>query len=106
MSPNLPDILSELKQRLERLYEARLVRVLLYGSHARGNATPESDIDVLVVLAGETDVCAEIARTLDDVAELSLRHDVVISCMFTSRDEYEHGGMPLIRNVRREAVPV
>lgn len=45
-------ILARLKRELEALYGARLKRVLLYGSRARGDHQPDSDYDVLVVLEG------------------------------------------------------
>lgn len=37
---------------LQRDFGDRLVSVVLFGSHARGKARPESDIDVLVVIRG------------------------------------------------------
>ncbi|GAB4285398.1 MAG: hypothetical protein Fur0025_16940 [Oscillatoriaceae cyanobacterium] len=41
-------ILSEIKTYLTSLYQERLADLLLYGSQARGDAKPESDIDILV----------------------------------------------------------
>lgn len=106
MSKQIEAILKELRQRLERLYGPRLVGLLLYGSQARGDADPGSDIDVLVVLQGPVEPCEEIDRTIDDVAALSLEHDVGIACVFVSEEEYKVGGSPLLLNVRREGVPV
>lgn len=106
MGPTLKDIVEELKRGLEGLYGGRLARLVLYGSQARGDARPGSDIDVLVVLRGEVSPCTEIARTSELVAELSLRHDVVIVPAFVSEDQYLREGSPLLLNVRREGVPV
>ena len=52
-------ILARLKKELEALYGARLKRVLLYGSRARGDHRPDSDFDVLVVLNGPIDYWPE-----------------------------------------------
>ena len=72
MNAKLCTILAELRCRLETLYGERLIRLILYGSQARGDAEPGSDIDVLVVLRGAVSSCEEIARTIADVADLSL----------------------------------
>ncbi|MCA6573040.1 MAG: nucleotidyltransferase domain-containing protein [Pseudanabaena sp. M34BS1SP1A06MG] len=44
-------LLNELKSALVKLYGDRLFSLILFGSHAKGEATSESDIDVMVVLA-------------------------------------------------------
>ncbi len=79
--------------------------VTMYLDYA-GDAQAGSDIDVLVVLAGPVKPAEEIRRTIRIVADLSLAQDVVLSCMFVSVDDYDHGGSPLLRNARREGVDV
>lgn len=106
MSEKVSTILNQLRRRLEALYGRRLVRLVLYGSQARGDAEPGSDIDVLVVLKGSVYPGEEIARTGQVVAELSLEHNAVIACLFVAEDRYEQEQSPLLINVRREGVPV
>jgi predicted nucleotidyltransferase len=48
-------VLDELKERLSAAYGERLHAVVLFGSEARGDARPDSDIDVLAVLETLTD---------------------------------------------------
>jgi predicted nucleotidyltransferase len=99
-------ILTELRGRLEVLYGARLVRLVLYGSQARDDATPDSDIDILVVLQGPVQPGEEIIRGGGIVADLSLRYGVVIACVFMDQEQFMHGQGPLLRNVRREGIAV
>jgi predicted nucleotidyltransferase len=106
MDSQLRVILGELRNRLEREYGTRLLKIVLYGSQARGEAEPGADIDVLVVLEGPVDASAEIARTEFDVADLSLAHNAVITCLFVSREQLEREQSPLLMNVRREGVAV
>lgn len=54
MSPNpnpaVQTILDEFRRRLLEHFGSRLVGLTLFGSYARGEAGPDSDIDVAVVL--------------------------------------------------------
>jgi uncharacterized protein len=106
MNDKLITILTELRRRFEVLYGARLVQMILFGSQARGDAERGSDIDVLVVLRGEVSPCDEIARTIEDVADVSLRHNEVVSCVFVSEEQFERERSPLLLNIRREGVPI
>jgi len=99
-------ILAELRHHFERLYGPRLVRLVLFGSQARGDAEPGSAIDVLVVLEGPVNAATEATLTLYFRAELSLRYNTVVSCIFMSAQRFEHERSPLLLNVRREDVTV
>jgi len=90
MGALLKEILDNLQQGLEHLYGKRLVKMLLFGSQARCDAEPGSDIDVLVVLQGQVAPGAEIAKSGELRAALSLKYDVVVSCTFISAERYEH----------------
>jgi predicted nucleotidyltransferase len=106
MENKLTGILPELRRQFEALYGERLVHMLLFGSQARGDAEPASDIDVLVVLQGPVDPGEEIARTGEVTALLSLKHDVVISRVFLSAEQFSSEQSPLLLNVRREGIPI
>jgi predicted nucleotidyltransferase len=106
MENKLTAILPELRRHFEALYGERLMHMLLFGSQARGDAEPASDIDVLVVLQGPVDPGEEIARTGEVTALLSLKHDVVISRVFISAEQFIEEQSPLLLNVRREGKSV
>ncbi len=70
--------LEELKQALVRLYGEGLKGVYLYGSYARGDFSPDSDVDLLIALEGNVNPYEEIDRVSEIVSEISLRYDVLI----------------------------
>lgn len=96
--------LSQYCARLRKALRGDIDSILLYGSHARGDAAEGSDIDVLVVLKGSFDYGEMLERTSDATAEISLEYDIVISRAFVSREDYESKETPFLMNVRREAV--
>jgi predicted nucleotidyltransferase len=106
VNPKIQTILTELRRRLGTLYEERLVRMVLFGSQARGDAEPGSDIDVLVVLKGPVAPGDEITRTSEITADLSLQFNEVISCVFMDEERFIHRNGPLLRNIRREGITV
>jgi uncharacterized protein len=104
MNAILQPILDPLKQNLTALYGDRLIHLTLFGSQARGDQSPESDIDVLVVLRSPVNPGEEIKRTGKIVADLSLEHDVVISCLFMDETDYQNRNNVLLRNIRKEGL--
>ena len=101
----LEQILREFRDGLEQIYGSRLIRAVLFGSQARDEAKPDSDIDVMLVLRGLVNPHEEIRRLSVFKAELCLKYDVVVSCVYVSEAEYSQDGTPLLLNVRREGVP-
>ncbi|WP_293134274.1 nucleotidyltransferase domain-containing protein [Microcoleus sp. bin38.metabat.b11b12b14.051] len=104
INDQLKTILTHLRSHFEQLYGDRLTNMVLYGSQARGDAHPDSDIDVLVVLKAPVQAGEEIDRTLPIVADLSLQNDVVISCHFMNEERFTNYQGPLLRNIRREGI--
>ncbi|MHB9035157.1 MAG: nucleotidyltransferase domain-containing protein [Armatimonadota bacterium] len=61
--------------------------LLLYGSVARGEQTPESDYDILVLL--RTPISRQQKTDIRSIIyELELQHSVVMSIMFYTEDEW------------------
>jgi len=102
----LNQILREFRAGLEQIYGRRLLRVVLFGSQARDEAEPHSDIDVMLVLREPVNAHEETRQLSAFRAELCLKYDVVISCVYVSEKEYRQDRTPLMLNVRREGVPV
>jgi uncharacterized protein len=103
---NLPlrEVLSQLHRALSQLYGNQLAHLILFGSQARGDASSESDIDVLVVLKDLVNPGNEVTRVGKITAELSLQFNTVISCIFLSVQRFETEQSPLLLNIRREGV--
>ena len=98
-------VIEELKRELIKLYGWRLKNIVLYGSWARGEATEDSDIDVLVVLEGKVIPGREIDKMIDAITEINLRYNVLLSVYPISEKRYHTLNSPLLINVRREGIP-
>lgn len=96
--------MTDLKAALAHLYGERLRGVYLYGSYARGDYHPDSDVDILVVLAGPMHPGIEITRMSAIVSELCFHHDLLIAILPIDSKEWDSDFDPLFATARQEAV--
>lgn len=105
MSERIRTLIGELKTGLQAIYGERLRGVYLYGSYARDEADEESDVDVLVILDDFEHYGAEVNRTSELGASLSLQYGVSVSKVFLRERDWLNGQTPFLANVREEAIP-
>jgi hypothetical protein len=87
---------------LRALYGRRLRRVLLFGSWARGDAHPESDIDLLVVLDRVESPWEELRRMDEILWRHSYRSDTVLLAVPVGEDELGEATRPLLMRAQAE----
>jgi uncharacterized protein (UPF0332 family)/predicted nucleotidyltransferase len=95
------DLREALRDRFRDAFGERLHRLILYGSHARDEATKNSDIDLLVVLEGRVNRKDE--RRAQAVKSTLFEPGLSpLSILTISADEFATRNLPLYRNVRAE----
>ncbi|MBC7226005.1 MAG: HEPN domain-containing protein [Thermoflexales bacterium] len=93
-------------RELERALPGRVQRLILYGSKARGDTHPESDVDLLVVVDSRT---PEVTDTLLELTARPWREGVHLEVLeMTPADLAAQCalGTPFIRNVAEEGIPL
>jgi uncharacterized protein len=98
------ELLERVKSGLRQLYGARLEGVFLFGSRARGEAAPDSDVDLAIVLDEIPRYAGEIERTSELIASLALAYDVAISRVFVGKADWQRGHGPFLRLARTDAI--
>jgi predicted nucleotidyltransferase len=98
----------EVVRQVRRRVGARLERALLFGSKARGQARPDSDVDVLLVFRrlppDREPYASQAERVADEVAR---RTGVPIGVWSVSNDDLAHGRRtPMLVDALEDAVPL
>jgi predicted nucleotidyltransferase len=96
------EVAAAVAEDLRALYGAGLRSVVLFGSWARGDAHPESDIDLLVVLDRVASPWDELRRMDEILWRHSYDNDAVISAIPIAERELEAATRPLLIRARVE----
>lgn len=93
-------------QRLYRVYGDAVQQTILFGSKARGDSGPESDIDILIIVAEESWTLRDNISLI--AAQESLAHDVLIGPRVIGKERWNRMARDrfnLYENVSREGIP-
>lgn len=82
------------------------VQAILYGSEARGDARPDSDIDLLLLVDTDHLNYSEKDRIIAPFYDIELDAGIVISTMVMPRKEWENRPFPtpFYNNVTKEGI--
>ena len=90
-------------QHMREELGSHLKQVILFGSRARGDATPDSDYDCLAIVDEAT---PPIVGQIDEVAgEMLFRHNAVFAVFPVSEEQFKmQASNPFLQNVRKEGI--
>lgn len=103
--PNADPILSKYRAELQKLYGNRIIKVVLFGSRARGDARDDSDYDLAVFLKDMTDRWDEFDRLADIETQITIDTGAVIHAIPYRADAYQDR-TPLMHEIREEGIDV
>ena len=107
LTPDEQSWLDAYCQLLKEQYPSIVTRMVIYGSKARGDDHPDSDLDVLLIVKNEA---AHLKRQLRRHGyELAATSDAVPSILAYTQDEWESrkkSGSPFQQAIERDAVSV
>ena len=105
LNENERKALETLQGKLKERFDVR--EMCLFGSKVRGQAGPDSDVDIMIELAKRS---PEIESDIDDITfEINLGNDSFITTIVFGQDELENGPMkesPIYKMIQREGIPV
>jgi len=100
------ELLARARERLREAFGERLRGVVLYGSEARGEATDDSDIDLLVLLEGPVDLGRDLERIIQALYPLQLELPRPLDAAPADVRDYEEGRTSAYRSAKVEGVRV
>lgn len=107
MSHSLDKILKGYVDNICGLYGSRLKNVILYGSYARGDFRPDSDIDVMILVDMEEQEIRDKGRMLSEMTfEYGFIHELTIMPIVKNIDHFNKWlrAYPFYYNVKKEGV--
>ena len=99
--------IADFVRRVRAALGPQVVDIRLFGSVARGDAQPDSDIDVLVVVQAEDERMRLERQAVDIAFDVNLLYDVFISpCVLTCAmlADPVWGKTPFLKTIRHESV--
>lgn len=103
---NSEQVIQKCKEAITKEYGQRLKGVILYGSMARKESTPDSDIDLLVLLDQPFDYFVELRQLVDVLYPTQLESEQLISAKPVLYKDFEMGTVSLYRNAQREGIAI
>ncbi len=102
-------VLHQMNNIYHAVFGSSVVKILLYGSYARGDFQKDSDIDLVAIVRGGRKELQEGLKEIWNIsADLELEYDVIVSPTVIPFDEFEKykNDLPYYRNILEEGVDI
>jgi len=102
-------ILLDVERISRRIIGGKLVKIILYGSMARGGESPSSDIDIMLLVNDNRENIRKYDNKISEhIFNLSLKHDIVLSVMLKANKQFNSYSdiLPFYRNVQKEGIEI
>ena len=102
-------LLKKLAEIYQSVYGSDIVKILMYGSYARGTFAADSDLDVVAIVKGSRDELQRKLKTVWDYScELELEYGTILSPTVIPYEEFEtyKQDIPYYRNIEQEGVAI
>lgn len=107
LSESEREVLAELGRRIRSELPGSVFRMMLFGSRARGDAQPDSDMDILLEVERERLSFADKRRLCRVAGEVSIDSGIVVSLLIVDRHtREERGSFSVFETIRQEGIPV
>ena len=103
--PQILKQLSDMCKKIGEIYEDIIDNIVLYGSYVRGQETPDSDIDIAVILRlPQTD--EQHQKMIDIVVDYELKLGVTLSVISIEEDNLNEwkSTLPFYKNLLKEGI--
>ena len=93
-------LLRGLVKHLNGLYPDNIIKVQLFGSRARGDASAASDFDILIIVKSKNNI--DRMKIYDYILDVNLEYGLDFSLKIYDEQEFEKSkrlGIPFIKNI-------
>ena len=100
------EALSILEETVERCSKVLPIRdAYLYGSYARGDYRPYSDVDIMLITSlTEKEISSKSWQVSEIVGDMCIDHDVTISVTIRSQEQFKRQALPYYQNIAAEGI--
>lgn len=111
--PNIPEkidnLIKEFMQGVKEILGIRAKKIILYGSYARGDYRPNSDIDIMILTDLNEEEINEYRDKIWEYAydiEFNNEFDITLSPLIKNIDKFNYWleALPFYMNVQKEGV--
>ncbi len=105
----LQNIMKKMVEIYKMVYGDNIVKIMMYGSYARGDYEQDSDIDFAAIVNGNReDLQEQLKKVWMESSDLELQYETILSPTVIPYEEYEayKEDLPYYRNIEKEGVEI
>lgn len=107
MPKRMQSLIDQYVEEIKRIYGSHVKQIILYGSYARGDFRPDSDVDIMILVdMSDLELKAYGQQLSYMTYDFNMDHDLDIKPIAKSRQHFQNWveAYPFYANVEKEGV--